>query len=167
MAAASQAVPERGRCSAIEKRANLPRDPACGKRQSLVTTRVVRKLYKQVSHSGMAAASQAVPGEFDSRHLLQLKKSTQSGCFSRCRGNVRLSTLGRRRRKVNAVFGRARALQMHSLISPLRGVINASLNGQLVLLQKGIRRTLRIQSSSYFLRAIISEFIFGGHNVYF
>ena len=26
----------------------------------------------QVSPSGMAAASQAVPGEFDSRHLLQL-----------------------------------------------------------------------------------------------
>ncbi len=27
----------------------------------------------QVSPSGMAAASQAVPGEFDSRHLLQKK----------------------------------------------------------------------------------------------
>ena len=31
-------------------------------------------LSMQVSPSGMAAASQAVPGEFDSRHLLQ--KST-------------------------------------------------------------------------------------------
>ena len=31
----------------------------------------------QVSPSGMAAASQAVPGEFDSRHLLQ--KSTSRG----------------------------------------------------------------------------------------
>ena len=28
----------------------------------------------QVSPSGMAAASQAVPGEFDSRHLLQNKE---------------------------------------------------------------------------------------------
>ena len=28
----------------------------------------------QVSPSGMAAASQAVPGEFDSRHLLQKEK---------------------------------------------------------------------------------------------
>ena len=28
----------------------------------------------QVSPSGMAAASQAVPGEFDSRHLLQKKR---------------------------------------------------------------------------------------------
>ena len=28
----------------------------------------------QVSPSGMAAASQAVPGEFDSRHLLQKQK---------------------------------------------------------------------------------------------
>ena len=28
----------------------------------------------QVSPSGMAAASQAVPGEFDSRHLLQKDK---------------------------------------------------------------------------------------------
>ena len=31
---------------------------------------------KQVSPSGMAAASQAVPGEFDSRHLLQNKSRT-------------------------------------------------------------------------------------------
>ena len=30
----------------------------------------------QVSPSGMAAASQAVPGEFDSRHLLQKDKRT-------------------------------------------------------------------------------------------
>ena len=30
----------------------------------------------QVSPSGMAAASQAVPGEFDSRHLLQKEKRT-------------------------------------------------------------------------------------------
>ena len=35
----------------------------------------------QVSPSGMAAASQAVPGEFDSRHLLQKEKRTQSGAF--------------------------------------------------------------------------------------
>ena len=36
----------------------------------------------QVSPSGMAAASQAVPGEFDSRHLLQKDKRTQGGaCF--------------------------------------------------------------------------------------
>ena len=35
----------------------------------------------QVSPSGMAAASQAVPGEFDSRHLLQKTKSTPCGCF--------------------------------------------------------------------------------------
>ena len=31
----------------------------------------------QVSPSGMAAASQAVPGEFDSRHLLQKEKHPQ------------------------------------------------------------------------------------------
>ena len=35
----------------------------------------------QVSPSGMAAASQAVPGEFDSRHLLQNKGSTPCVCF--------------------------------------------------------------------------------------
>ena len=33
----------------------------------------------QVSPSGMAAASQAVPGEFDSRHLLQKERRTRSG----------------------------------------------------------------------------------------
>ena len=32
----------------------------------------------QVSPSGMAAASQAVPGEFDSRHLLQKNKQHPS-----------------------------------------------------------------------------------------
>lgn len=31
----------------------------------------------QVSPSGMAAASQAVPGEFDSRHLLQKRKGAE------------------------------------------------------------------------------------------
>ncbi len=38
----------------------------------------------QVSPSGMAAASQAVPGEFDSRHLLQKKAviDYQSQLFS-------------------------------------------------------------------------------------
>ena len=35
----------------------------------------------QVSPSGMAAASQAVPGEFDSRHLLQKEKRTHRGAF--------------------------------------------------------------------------------------
>ena len=39
------------------------------------------KYTMQVSPSGMAAASQAVPGEFDSRHLLQKEKHTQSGVF--------------------------------------------------------------------------------------
>ena len=39
------------------------------------------KYTMQVSPSGMAAASQAVPGEFDSRHLLQKEKRTQSGAF--------------------------------------------------------------------------------------
>ena len=33
---------------------------------------IIRKQRMQVSPSGMAAASQAVPGEFDSRHLLQV-----------------------------------------------------------------------------------------------
>ena len=37
---------------------------------------------KQVSPSGMAAASQAVPGEFDSRHLLQKEKTSLVGRFS-------------------------------------------------------------------------------------
>ena len=36
----------------------------------------------QVSPSGMAAASQAVPGEFDSRHLLQKEKRTTWVRFS-------------------------------------------------------------------------------------
>ncbi len=35
----------------------------------------------QVSPSGMAAASQAVPGEFDSRHLLQKDKRPLWGVF--------------------------------------------------------------------------------------
>ena len=38
--------------------------------------------HKQVSPSGMAAASQAVPGEFDSRHLLQKEKRPNGGVFS-------------------------------------------------------------------------------------
>ena len=36
----------------------------------------------QVSPSGMAAASQAVPGEFDSRHLLQKKNAPIAVRFS-------------------------------------------------------------------------------------
>ncbi len=40
-----------------------------------------RKLYMQVSPSGMATASQAVPGEFDSRHLLH-RKSPVWGFFA-------------------------------------------------------------------------------------
>ncbi len=36
---------------------------------------------KQVSPSGMAAASQAVPGEFDSRHLLQKQRAPYKGAF--------------------------------------------------------------------------------------
>ena len=35
----------------------------------------------QVSPSGMAAASQAVPGEFDSRHLLQKEKRPNGAFF--------------------------------------------------------------------------------------
>ena len=35
----------------------------------------------QVSPSGMAAASQAVPGEFDSRHLLQKDKRPNGAFF--------------------------------------------------------------------------------------
>ena len=38
----------------------------------------------QVSPSGMAAASQAVPGEFDSRHLLQKDKRPLWGVFLFC-----------------------------------------------------------------------------------
>ena len=33
----------------------------------------------QVSPSGMAAASQAAPGEFDSRHLLQKREALHNG----------------------------------------------------------------------------------------
>ena len=40
-----------------------------------------RREEMQVSPSGMAAASQAVPGEFDSRHLLQKEKCTLGGAF--------------------------------------------------------------------------------------
>ena len=43
---------------------------------------IIRKQRMQVSPSGMAAASQAVPGEFDSRHLLQKEKRTQAVRFS-------------------------------------------------------------------------------------
>ena len=35
----------------------------------------------QASPSGMAAASQAVPGEFDSRRLLQKQKAPRVGAF--------------------------------------------------------------------------------------
>ena len=35
----------------------------------------------QVSPSGMAAASQAVPGEFDSRHLLQKQRAPFVGAL--------------------------------------------------------------------------------------
>ena len=35
----------------------------------------------QVSPSGMAAASQAVPGEFDSRHLLQNRSRTSCASY--------------------------------------------------------------------------------------
>ena len=44
---------------------------------------IIREQLKtQVSPSGMAAASQAVPGEFDSRHLLQKEKRTDWVRFS-------------------------------------------------------------------------------------
>ena len=43
---------------------------------------MITLLTMQVSPSGMAAASQAVPGEFDSRHLLQKEKRTQTVRFS-------------------------------------------------------------------------------------
>ncbi len=39
------------------------------------------QINKQVSPSGMAAASQAVPGEFDSRHLLQNKSRTHKASY--------------------------------------------------------------------------------------
>ena len=42
----------------------------------------------QVSPSGMAAASQAVPGEFDSRHLLQKEKRTKGCVFSFATANA-------------------------------------------------------------------------------
>ena len=40
----------------------------------------------QVSPSGMAAASQAVPGEFDSRHLLQVS-IIRTICLSQANGS--------------------------------------------------------------------------------
>ncbi len=52
-------------------------------------TRVDRKFHMQVSPSGMAAASQAVPGEFDSRHLLH---------------QTWLKKISRRKKIANAVF---------------------------------------------------------------
>ena len=42
----------------------------------------------QVSPSGMAAASQAVPGEFDSRHLLQKRPAPIAVRFSFGRSSV-------------------------------------------------------------------------------
>ena len=44
---------------------------------------IMKTLFKmQASPSGMAAASQAVPGEFDSRRLLQKDKRTHAVRFS-------------------------------------------------------------------------------------
>ena len=83
----------------------------------------------QVSPSGMAAASQAVPGEFDSRHLLQKEKHTQSGVFlflERLTPSKRFDFLTR---NCFSRSGTANAWLMRLLISPLKSIINAFLNG--------------------------------------
>ena len=50
-------------------------------KEDIIKTLKENSAFMQVSPSGMAAASQAVPGEFDSRHLLQKQISTLHGCL--------------------------------------------------------------------------------------
>ena len=82
----------------------------------------------------MAAASQAVPGEFDSRHLLQKEKTSLMGRFSFWNG-LFVATLGLTQ-SCSLRSGTLTPTYRRSLISSLKSVINAFLNGQLVLLQK-------------------------------
>ena len=130
---------------------------------------------KQVSPSGMAAASQAVPGEFDSRHLLQKQKHPQrvllfleidrllkrvdggavlqgqnalphivgitvnltaKSAIENCRAGraAKGATLGLTQ-SCSLRSGTLTPTYRRSLISSLKSVINAFLNGQLVLLQ--------------------------------
>ena len=67
-----------------------------------------RREEMQVSPSGMAAASQAAPGEFDSRHLLQKDKRPLWGVFlfgtANAVENIRLSHA-----KLFFAFGHAHA----------------------------------------------------------
>ena len=88
----------------------------------------------QVSPSGMAAASQAVPGEFDSRHLLQ-KDKRPSGAFFFLERFVRRDSRFSRKVRMALRSVTARTGHLLALISPLKSVINAFLYGQLVLLQ--------------------------------
>ncbi len=82
MAAASQAVRGEGGVARLQSAQICRGFPLAGN-GNLSSHESRSKLHMQVSPSGMAAASQAVPGEFDSRHLLHLK-STLWGCFFRC-----------------------------------------------------------------------------------
>ena len=71
---------------------------------------------KQVSPSGMATASQAVPGEFDSRHLLQVS-IIRTICLQQANGsdylfiwiNKRMLTLILRYSVAFAPYGKMRA----------------------------------------------------------
>lgn len=70
----------------------------------------------QVSPSGMAAASQAVPGEFDSRHLLQKRKGA-AGALSLLVFNRKESRTPRDAKP----FSRERIFQdYHNLIFDIR-----------------------------------------------
>ena len=82
----------------------------------------------QVSPSGMAAASQAVPGEFDSRHLLQKDKRPNGAfVFFETVRSSRLSFLAQS--VVFFALGHRADGHMSALSSPLKSVINAFLYG--------------------------------------
>ena len=81
----------------------------------------------QVSPSGMAAASQAVPGEFDSRHLLQKDKRPLWGVFLFWNG-LFVATLGLTQ-SCSLRSGTLTPTYRRSLISSLQGVYNALFNG--------------------------------------
>ena len=121
----------------VEHRKNLC-DLQKGKKKPLTifikTAIMSTRKQTQVSPSGMATASQAVPGEFDSRHLLQ-KDKRPNGAFVFLERFVRRDSRFSRKVRIALRSVTARTRHMSALISPLKSVINAFLYGQLVLLQ--------------------------------
>ena len=77
----------------------------------------------------MAAASQAAPGEFDSRHLLQKEERTAIGAFFFLERLTPPKEFDFLAQSCSLRSGTLAPTYRRSLISPLKSVINAFLNG--------------------------------------